>query len=128
MKPMNMSQKWIFAEALVVHPAGDLGEPVVGPGEDPEDGAAEEHVVEVRDDVVGVVRLVVDREGREQDPGEPAHREEGDEAEAEEQRRPELRWPLQSVASQLKILIAVGTATAKDVTMNHASASRAGRP
>jgi hypothetical protein len=30
------------------------------------------------------------------------------------------RLPRQSVASQLKILIEVGTATANDVTMNHA--------
>ena len=59
-------------EALVVHPPGDLREPVVDAGEDAEHGPAEEHVVHVRDDVVRVLRLVVDREDGEHDPGEAA--------------------------------------------------------
>jgi hypothetical protein len=47
-------------EPLVVHSTGDLREPVVRAREDPEDGAAEEDVVEVRDDVVAVLGLVVE--------------------------------------------------------------------
>ena len=43
-----------LAEPLVEHPAEDLREPVVDAAEEPEDEAAEQHVVEVRDDEVGV--------------------------------------------------------------------------
>ena len=50
-----------LAELLAHQPAGDLGEPVVEPGEQAEQSATEQHVVEVGDDVVGVVLLVVGR-------------------------------------------------------------------
>ena len=49
-----------LAERLVVHVAGHLREPVVPAGEDGEHGAERQHVVEVRDDVVGVVQRAVD--------------------------------------------------------------------
>ena len=42
------------AEALVQHPAGDLGEPVVDAGVEREHRSTEQHVVHVRDDEVGV--------------------------------------------------------------------------
>ena len=57
-----MSQKLDLAEPLVEQPPEELRPPVVEPAEDAEDGAAEEHVVQVSDDVVGVVHLPVDRE------------------------------------------------------------------
>ena len=50
-----------LAEPLVVHPAGHLREPVVDAREDREHRAAEEHVVDVRDDEVRVARVDVDR-------------------------------------------------------------------
>ena len=53
-----------LAEAVVEEAAGHLGEPVVEAGEDGEERAAEEHVVQVADDEVGVVRLPVERERR----------------------------------------------------------------
>ena len=56
-------------ETLVEDPSEDLRPPVVDAAEDGEDRAAEEHVVDVRDDVVRVGQLPVDREGGEEDPG-----------------------------------------------------------
>ena len=50
-----------LAQGLVEHPAGHLREPVVDAGEDAEHRAAEQHVVEVRDDPVRVVEREVDR-------------------------------------------------------------------
>ena len=61
LKPTNISQKCELAQPLVEHPAGDLGPPVVEAGEEAEDAAAEEHVVEVGHDEVGVGLLEVDR-------------------------------------------------------------------
>src|SRR5437762_3454129 len=58
-------------EPLVVHAAGHLREPVVDPGEDREQRAAEEHIVDVRDDEVRVADVDVDRDGAEVDPGKP---------------------------------------------------------
>ena len=110
LKPRKMSQKLDLPEPLVEHPPEDLRPPVVEPGEDAEDRAAEEHVVEVRDDEVGVLHLPVDRERGEEDPGEAADREDGDEAEREEHRRVEVESCRATVvASQLKIFTPVGT-------------------
>ena len=77
-------------EPLVEQPAEHLRPPVVDAAEDGEDGAAEEDIVEMRNDVVGVVHLPVDGEGRQEDAGQPAHREQGDEAEREQHRGLEL--------------------------------------
>ncbi len=49
-----------LADALVVHVAAHLREPVVPGREDGEDRAQRQHVVEVGDDVVGVVQRVVE--------------------------------------------------------------------
>ena len=76
-----------LAEPLVVHPAGHLREPVVDPGEDREDGAAEEHVVDVRDDEVRLAHVDVDRDGAEHDAREAADHEHREEAEREQHRR-----------------------------------------
>ena len=72
----------------------------------------------MRDDEVRVVHLPVDRERGEVDAGETADREDGDEAEREQHRRLEVMLPRQSVASQLKIFIPVGTAITIEASMN----------
>ena len=51
-----------LAELVVVELPGDHRPPVIGPGEQAEDGTAEQHVVEVGDDVVRVGLLVVGRD------------------------------------------------------------------
>ena len=61
LKPISISQKFHLAELLVEHVAEDLRPPEVEAAEDAEERAAEEHVVEVGDDVVGVGLLGVGR-------------------------------------------------------------------
>ena len=63
-----------LADALVEQLPEDLRPPVVDAGEQPEDRAAEQHVVEVRHDVVRVGLLVVVRHDRVRDAGEAADR------------------------------------------------------
>ncbi|KAF1857671.1 hypothetical protein Lal_00014188 [Lupinus albus] len=60
--------------------AGHLREPVVDTGEDDEHGAERQHVVEVRDDVVRVVEVLIDRRVGEHHAGHAADGEEEDEA------------------------------------------------
>ena len=60
--------------ALVQQSASDLGEPVVRRSQDPKQRSTTKHVVEVRDDVVGVVRLPVQRHRREVDSGQSTDR------------------------------------------------------
>ena len=55
-------------DALVIHPTGDLWEPVVHAAEDREHGAAEDHKMEVRDDVVAGIHLLVERDRGDGDP------------------------------------------------------------
>jgi hypothetical protein len=64
-----------FAQGVIEHPAGDLREPEVDPGEGGEHDRAVEHVVEVRDDELGVTELEVDRRSVQQHPGQPAEQE-----------------------------------------------------
>ena len=87
--PITISQKFHLPELLAEHAAEDLRPPVVEAGEDPEDGAAEEHVVEVGDDVVGVRLLRVRRRDGVGDAREPADGELDDEADGEQHRRGE---------------------------------------
>ena len=76
--------------------------------------AADHDVVEVGDDEIGVGHVHVDRERREEQPGQPADREQADEAERVEHRRVSSTIePLYIVAVQLKTLIADGMATMK---------------
>ena len=88
-----------FAERLVVHRAGPLRDPVVRAAEEREQAARDHHVVEVGDDVVGVLGLHVDRHDREHEAGEAAQREQEQEADREEHRRLEghraraTSWP-----------------------------------
>jgi hypothetical protein len=66
----------------------------------------------VGDDEVRIPELPIERRGAEHDAGEPGDEELEQEGRAEEHRRPELILPPHIVASQLKILIPVGTAIA----------------
>src|ERR1700688_2995690 len=86
------------SEPLVVHPPGHLREPVVEGSENGEQDAADDHVVEVRDHEVRVAELPVERRRAEHDAGQS-----GD---------VKSSFPPHIVASQLKILMPVGTAMA----------------
>ena len=86
LKPSSIEPEVPQAEALVEQLAGDLRPPVVDAGEEAEDRAAEEHVVEVGHHEVGVGLLQVHRRRGVHDPGEAAHREHRDEAEREVER------------------------------------------
>ena len=88
-EPDEREPEMQLAEPLVVHAPGHLREPVVDPAEDREHGAAEEHVVDVRDDEVRVAGMNVDRHGGEVDAGEPTDHEHRQEAERKEHRRRE---------------------------------------
>src|SRR3546814_9732816 len=77
----------LFRSVLV---AAHLREPVVEPAEDAEDRAERQHVVEVRDHVVGVVQCQVDAGIRQHDAGHAADREQEDHADRPEHRRLEF--------------------------------------
>ena len=79
------------AQALVVHPARHLREPVVDAGEDREQRSAEEHVVDVGDDEVGVADVDGQRDHRQHHAGDPAAGEHRQEAQGEEHRRVEVQ-------------------------------------
>src|SRR3546814_15961638 len=49
-----------LAQELAVHPARHLREPVIEAGEEREDRAQRQHIVEVRDDIIGVVQVRID--------------------------------------------------------------------
>ena len=99
-----------LAELLREHAAGHLRIPVIEGGKDHEENGADQHVVEVRDDEIGVAELPVEGRDGEHDAGEA-----GDEELEEETRwrtsSEVVKWmlPPQMVASQLKILMPVGT-------------------
>ena len=78
---MNLAQ-------LLIHQAPhDLGEIVIDACKDSHDRAAEQDVVEVRDDEVRVGLLQVCRRRRVHDPGDSTDREQADEADSEQHRR-----------------------------------------
>ena len=64
LKPMNIVQKFHLPEPLVQHPAGHLREPVVDAADHREHVDADQHVVDVGDDEIGVGQLPVDRHRR----------------------------------------------------------------
>ena len=77
----------VEAEAFVHLSSRDLGEPVVHASKEREDGAADEHVVEVSDHEVGVVELDVKAGHGEEHPGNAAQGEGDQEAEGPERVR-----------------------------------------
>ena len=99
-----------LAELLRHHAAGHLRVPVVEGRKEHEEDGADQNVVEVSDDKVGVAQLPVERGDREHDAGEAGDEELKQEADG----RTSWAWrrwilPPQRVASQLKILMPVGT-------------------
>ena len=64
LKAMKVRKKWMYAQRFVHHPAEHLGIPESDRGEDAEHRAAEQDVVNVGDDEVGVVDVDVDRRSR----------------------------------------------------------------
>ena len=66
------------AEPLVHHPAGDLGEPEIGRADHREDVDADQHVMEVGDDEIGVGQLPVDRHARGHEARDAADHEQQD--------------------------------------------------
>ena len=84
--PITISDQLQLPEPLAQQRAGDLREPVVDAGEEAEDAAGEQRVVEVRDDEVGAVRLVVEHRRGDEDPAQPADQELDEEREREQHR------------------------------------------
>ena len=78
----NEPKKWILPERLVHDPPGGLRVPVIDPREQREDRPGRDHVVEVPDDVVGVVQLDVGEVQAERQAGQPADAEHRQEAPA----------------------------------------------
>jgi hypothetical protein len=108
--PMKVIQKCSRAEELVVAHAPHLLEPVVEAGEDREHRAEAQHIVEVGDDVVGVVQRVVDAGVGQHDAGDAADGEQEDEADAHSIGVLNSIEPPHMVAIHEKILMPVGTA------------------
>src|SRR3546814_1246404 len=80
-----------LAQELAVHPARHLREPVIEAGEEREDRAQRQHIVEVRDDIIGVVQVRIDAAVGEYDAGHAADGEHEDEAERSEEHTSELQ-------------------------------------
>ena len=76
-----------LAQRLVIHVAGPLRQPVVNAAEYREQRARHQHVVEVRNHVVGVLHLDVDRGYRADETSEAANGEQENEADGEQHGR-----------------------------------------
>ena len=81
------------AEEVVHLPAGRLREPVVDAAEQRHQRARGDHVVEVADDVVGVVQVDVGRRQAQRQPGQPADAEHRQERQREQHRHGEADRP-----------------------------------
>ena len=124
LKPMMVSQKCSLPSSSLSMPARDLGPPVVEPAEDREHHAAEQHVVEMRDDEVGVGLLEIDRHAGVHDAAQAADREFEDRPRARSRIAIVIRSePPHTVAIQLKILIPVGIAISIEVIAKVESAT-----
>ena len=73
-----------FAQSLVHHSPGHLGEPEVGSGEDPENCRHRHHHVEVSHHEIGRVQHDVDRGLRQKKAADAAADEHGNEAQSEQ--------------------------------------------
>src|SRR6266516_2482700 len=85
-EPDEVEPEVDLPKALVEEPPEHLRPPVVEGREERERGAAEEHVVHVRNDEVRVRDLPVERERGDEDPRETTDREDPDRAEREQHR------------------------------------------
>ena len=112
MKPTNISQKAHRPSRSDSGTAAEGGHPVVERREEREDHAADQHVVEVGDDEVGVVGLPVERHHRHHHAGQPAQREDHQEAETNSEGVVKRRRPDAKVAIQANTWMPLGIATA----------------
>ncbi len=98
-----------LAHRFAVVPAGPLRPPEVHGGDDREQRAGHQHIVEVRDDEIGVVVLEVGRHHREHQAREAADREQDDEAIAHSIGVSNVIEPFHIVETQLNTFTPVGT-------------------
>ena len=73
---------------------GDVRQPVIGGGQHREDEPADQHIMEMRGDEGGVVRLRIERHHRQHHAGQPAQHEDDEEADQIEHRQLHLGPPL----------------------------------
>ena len=78
-------------ESLARHPAAELRQPVVHAGQHRKDRAADQHVMEMSDQKIGVMHLPVERHDGHHHAGQSAQHEDEHEAEDEQQRRQQAR-------------------------------------
>ena len=100
------------AGALGQRSRADEGNPVVERREQRKHHPADQHVMQMRDDEIRIVRLPVERDQRHHDTGQAAKHENEEEAQHEERRRRELELPSAIVAIQEKTWMPLGMATA----------------
>ena len=100
------------SEPLRQHPPGDERRPVIERGEDRENHAADQHVMEVRDDEIGVVNLPVVWHGRHHHAGQPADHEDEQKPRMNSIGTRSTGLPSQSVAIQAKTWMPIGIAIA----------------
>ena len=112
-EPNEHDEPCPYCPSSVVHPAKHLGEPIVKGGKKAKPHSAKDDVVEMGWDPVGIVEMHVGCQGALDQARKPANREEEDKGETEEERGSSTIDPLCKVATQLKTLIALGTATKK---------------
>ena len=74
-------------QALAQHDAEDFRSPIVDAAEQGKDRAADEHVMEMRDDEIGVMNLRVDRNRSDHHARHAANDENEEKAEDEQKRR-----------------------------------------
>ena len=84
---MKKTQKCSLPSVSLYSSAAHLAEPVIEAGEDREHRAERQHVMEVRDDVIGVVHVRIDAGVRQHDAGDAADGEHEDEADRPQHRR-----------------------------------------
>ncbi len=87
LKPTKISQNAGTAKRRVALRAGEQRQPVVQPGQQREGEGAGDHVVQVGDDEIGVVRLPVEGHDGEHHARQPAEHEDEEEAEDVEHRQ-----------------------------------------
>ena len=81
-----------LADRLAHHAAGYLRKPVVDGSDKREHGAADQHVMEMRDHKIRVVHLRIDRHRGDHHAGHSTQHENEDEPEHEEHRRAQYRF------------------------------------
>ena len=81
-----------FAEFFVVQVTAHFGEPIIESTKEGEEDAANDDVVEMSDDKVGVAKLPVEGSGGEHDAGESGDQELKEETDAEEHGGLELQF------------------------------------